>query len=158
MKESDLADKLIKHLEKEGYVCYKEVSMKGKGGNARADCYFVKYDNNDKIIETIAVETKMSMCLKVMEQSYRWRKHANKIYVCCPTVGRKGMKQRKFSIEICKSMGIGVFQINDIVKESVVSPFNKKSSLPPLYEQQKDSIAGNDKSEFFTSFKNTVIM
>jgi hypothetical protein len=155
MKESDLAEKIIQHLESKGYTSYKEVSMRGKGGNARSDCYFTK-DVNGKT-ETIAVETKMSMTLKVIEQADRWKKHANQVYVCVPTVGRKGWKSRKFAIKMCKALGIGVFEYGAKgIKESNIGEINEKAKMPPLYEEQKSSVAGNDNGQFFTAFKNTV--
>ena len=155
MKESELAEKIIYYLEGKGYTSYKEVSMRGKGGNARSDCYFVKEINGE--IETIAVETKMSMTLKVIEQSDRWKKHANQVYVCVPTVGRKGWKSRRFAIKMCKALGIGVFEFGaNGIKESNIEIINEKAKMPPLYEEQKNSVAGNDSGKFFTAFKNTV--
>ncbi len=151
MKESELAEYIITYLEKQGYECYKEVSMKGKGGNARSDCYFVKGD------ETIAVETKMSMTMTVIQQADRWKSHAKKVYVCVPTVTKKGWKARKFALKICDALGIGVFEYGvKGIKESKTAKLNNKAKLPPLYEEQKDSVAGNDSGQFFTSFKNTV--
>lgn len=151
MKESELAKHIIEYLEKQGYVCYKEVSMRGKGGNARSDCYFVKGD------ETIAVETKTSMTLKVIEQADRWKTHASRVYVCVPTVTRKGWKGRKFALKVCESLGIGVYEYGAKgITESKIAKINIKAKLPPLYEEQKESIAGNDSGQFFTSFKNTV--
>jgi hypothetical protein len=155
MKESELAEKIIEYLEKKGYTSYKEVSMRGKGGNARSDCYFTKEVNGKT--ETIAVETKMSMTLKVIEQADTWKSHANQVYVCVPTVGRKGWKGRKFSIKMCKALGIGVFEYGvKGIKESNIGLVNESAKMPPLYEEQKNSVAGNDSGQFFTSFKNTV--
>lgn len=158
MKESDLAQHIVDHLEKQGYTAYKEVCMRGRGGNARSDCYFVKYDDQENIIETIAVETKLNLTLTVIQQADRWRKNANKVYVCVPTTGRKGLKSRRFAIKVCKSLGIGVYQLDKTctIKESVCSEHTNKYTIPPLYEQQKDSVAGNDQSEFYTAFKHTV--
>ena len=162
MKESELAQYIIEHLENQGYTCYNEVSMKGRGGNVRADCYFVKYDEQENIVDTIAVETKLSLNLTVMRQADTWktRKYANKVYVCVPTVGRKGLKSRRFAIKTCKALGIGVFQLDKscTIKESVCSEHTdtKNIQYPPLYEQQKNSVDGNDNSEFYTSFKHTV--
>lgn len=161
MKESDLALHIVDHLEKQGYTAYKEVCMKGRGGNARADCYFVKYDNENNIIDTIAVETKLNLNLTVIQQSDRWKsKYANKVAVCIPTTGRKGLKSRRFAIKVCKSLGIGVYQLDKTctIKEAVCPEHTESKNIqyPPLYEQQKDSVAGNTDSEFYTAFKNTV--
>lgn len=151
MKEEDLALSIITYLENKGYESYKEVSLKGRGGNIRTDCYFVK-DNH-----TIAVETKCSMTLKVLEQSYRWKSYASQIYVCVPYPKYKERKSRKFILEICQKMNIGVFYVqNNQIFEQFTPSINEKFTYPKLYEQQKQSIAGNANGEFYTSFKNTV--
>jgi hypothetical protein len=160
MKESELAEHIIKYFEKKGYECYKEVSKNGRGGSARNDCYFVKKENNI-IIETIAVETKMSMNTTVMYQAKVWLKMANKVYIGVPKATRKDFKQRKFLYDICKNyLGIGIIEMDKktFCVEELITPFkvNHKPTLPPLYEAQKDSIAGNDKGKFVTAFSNTV--
>ena len=74
-----------------------------------------------------------------------------------PTVSKKGWKARKFAIKICDALGIGVFEYGAKgIKESKTEKLNNKAKLPPLYEEQKGSVAGNDTGQFFTSFKNTV--
>lgn len=160
MKESDLAQHIVEHLEKQGYTAYKEVSMKGRGGNVRADCYFVKYDENNNITDTVVVETKLNLTLTLIQQADVWksRKYANKVYVGVPTANRKGMKSRKFAIKVCKALGIGVYQLDKskTIIETVCSEHTNNYTLPPLYEQQKDSIAGNADSDFYTAFKHTV--
>ena len=57
-------------------------------------------------------------------------------------------------------MNIGVFEVNvksGIIKEVNTPTITKNTKIPPLYEQQRDSIAGNNKGEFITSFKITNI-
>lgn len=156
MKESDLAKKIIKYLEDNGYTSYKEVCMRGRGGNARCDAYFIKKDG-DKIIDTIAVETKLNMNLTVIQQAYRWIKYANKNYICLPSTKRKNWKSRKFAYKVCEQFGIGVYEVSPYeIKERVVATNSSKYKLPPLYEEQKDFVAGSDDSKYYTSFKHTV--
>jgi hypothetical protein len=151
MTEEDLALKIIEYLENKKFISYKEVSLRGCGGDIRSDIYFVK-DNH-----TIAVETKLTMSLKVIEQSYRWKKYASQIYVCVPSPKYKQRNSRKFLIEVCKKMNIGVFYYDKNQIEEIFNPdINNNYKLPILHESQKDSIAGNSKSEFYTNFKNTV--
>lgn len=151
MKEEDLAIKIIEYLENKGFESYKEVSLKGRGGNIRSDCYFVKDDL------TISVETKCSMTIKVLEQSYNWRNYASQVYVCVPAPKFKARKSRNFILEVCKKMNIGVFYLqNGEIVEKFTPTINTKYKLPKLYEEQKYSRAGNSDSEFYTSFKNTV--
>ncbi len=157
--ESDLADRIINHLEKIGWMCYKEVSMKGSGGDARSDCYFVKKDG-DLIIDSIALETKLSFNLKVIEQADKWIAYSNMSYVCVPAPKRVNRKNLSFGLKICKSLNIGVYEVDmdkNIIKELYMPKRNDRCKYPPIYEQQRDSVAGNNKSEYITSFKITVL-
>lgn len=156
MKESDVALRIINHLECQGYECYKEVPMKGRGGNKRCDCYFVKRKDGE-IVETIAVEVKLNTNLTVLQQCDKWVKYANKNYICIPSSNRKTYKLKQFAAKLCKLLGIGMFEVYpDSIKETVQSSYTEKYTLPPLYEEQKESIAGTTKEKIFTSFKHTV--
>jgi hypothetical protein len=164
MTEPELAQKIIKYVVNLNYETYNEVSMHGIGGDARADMYFVKRHNGE-IIDSVVVETKTSFSTKVIQQADRWRtaKLSHRVYVCVPAPKRKDLKSRRFLFKVCKLLGIGVFQYynnNDFlfgIKESVVSETINPKKYPPLYEQQKDSVAGNSKSEYVTKFKLTVM-
>ena len=165
MKETELAQKIIDHFEQKGYLSYKEVSMSGRGGDPRADIYFIKKEG-DKIVDSIVVETKTNLSTKVIEQADVWKngKLANKVYICVPFVS-KNMKSRRFLLKICRILGIGVFQyytkryglispgINETIPSTIEDNIKK---YPPLFEEQRSSIAGNDRSEYVTKFKLTV--
>lgn len=163
MKESELAGKIIQYFESKGYISYKEVSMSGSGGDARADIYFVKKEG-DEIVDSIVVETKTSFTTKVIQQADKWKtsKLSHRVYVCVPAPKRKDLKSRRFLFKICKLLGIGVFQYytnKDFIfgiKESVDPELMSPKKYPPLFEEQKNSIAGNDNSQYVTKFKLTV--
>jgi len=144
-KETDLASLVIKYFENLGYTTYKEVSIRG-GGSARADIIAVKGDDH------IVIETKTSFGLKVIEQAFFWKDKSHKTFVAIP----KG-KNRHFGYSICVDMGIGVIEIDKYNNVGVIieSSICNDPKLPQLYEQQRGSIAGNDKSEFVTPFKIT---
>ena len=157
--ESDLANIIIKHLENKGWISYKEVSISGVGGSSRADCYFIKKENLE-IIETLSVETKLNFSLVVIEQAFQWLAYSNRCYICIPSPKSSNRSSYLFGIKICKMMNIGVFEVNvksGIIKEVNTPTITKNTKIPPLYEQQRDSIAGNNKGEFITSFKITNI-
>lgn len=160
MKETYLANLIINYFEKMGYETYKEV-LSSKN-TRRADCFFIKRNLDGEIVDGIVVETKTTFSLKVMEQCKLWYPYANRIYIGIPKAKRKDFKMRKFGYDICKNyLKIGIIEvdtINEIVSEKVISEYNPKPKYPVLYEQQKDSIAGNDKSDYFTPFKNTLIL
>lgn len=159
IKETDLAKIINNYLEDLGYESYKEVSLKGKGGNIRCDSYIIKKQNN-LIIDSFTIETKLSFSLKVIHQSYLWKNYSKRNYICIPKPKRKDMKLYNFSIDICKKMNIGIF-IVDVFNKTVIEFFkpidnNLNIKYPPLYEEQKNSEAGNDKSEYITSYKITI--
>ena len=157
--EADLAHKIIEHLEKLDWISYKEVSIKGKGGGIRSDSYFVKKDG-DEIIETMALETKLSFSLKVIEQAEKWLGFANRSYVCIPAPKKSVRKSFQFGIKVCKKMNIGIFEVNmttGTIKELYSPTIDKNTKIPPLYEQQRESQAGNNKGSFITAFKVTVL-
>jgi len=147
MKEEELALYVVKHFENLGYEVYKEVALFG-GGSIKADIYCQKNG------ETISIETKMGMGLKVIEQAWRWRMNANFSYICCPY---KRNADYSFALEICRDHGIGVifFHKNGHLEVKVYPTLNEDPDNPKLYEEQKDSVAGNGRSEFVTPFKLT---
>jgi hypothetical protein len=148
MKEEELALHIVKHFERLGYEVYKEVAMFG-GGSMRADIYCLKDG------ETISIETKMGMGLKVIEQAFRWRMNANFAYIAVPY---KHKADYRFALEICRDYGIGViyyYPKNGQLEVKILPALNSEPNNPKLYEEQKDSIAGNAKSEFVTPFKLT---
>lgn len=144
MKESELADIVIKYYESKGYTIYSEVLYKPRG--KRADIVAVK--NNEYVV----IETKMSMNLKLLEQAFFWKDKSHKTYLCFPS-------QRKinwFAVNMCKDYGIGIFILRkgnlQLYSESSVC---KNPDLPKLYEQQKDSISGSKGGDYVTPFKIT---
>jgi hypothetical protein len=157
--EADLAEKIINFLESLGWISYKEVSIKGKGGGIRSDSYFIK-KVGDEIVETMSLETKLNFSLKVIEQADKWKSHANRCYICIPAPKRNQRKSFQFGIKVCKQLNIGIFEVNmgnGSVNELNAPTASKNPKLPPLYEQQRSSVAGNDKGSFITAFKVTVI-
>lgn len=148
MKEEELALYLVKHFEKLGYEVYKEVLAFGSG-SARADLYCVKGD------ESIAVETKMGIGLKALEQSFEWRELANYSLIALPYKHKANLD---FAVRVCRDYGIGIlyyYTKNDKIVEFLKPVCNFNPVNPTLYEEQKDSIAGNARSEYVTPFKLT---
>ena len=159
IKESDLTNIIISYMENKNYISYKEVSVKGVGGGIRSDSYFIKKDN-DIISETIAIETKLNFTIKVIHQAYRWIQHSNKSYICVPKTKKKNKKDFLFGLKICKQLNIGVFEVDMVthyINELYTPSINSKYKIPPLYEQQRDSLGGNDKGDFITKYKITVM-
>jgi hypothetical protein len=163
-KESDLALIVVEHLDELDYDVYKEVSKAG-GGSDRADIYAVKkttstvIDNNneDKLIgATVSIETKLNFNIKVLEQAYNWKNWANLNYIAIPVI--KKTKIKNFCYHLCESIGVGIIEV-DIDKKICFISVNPTPNLeikpPKLFEEQKLSIAGNDKNQFVTPFKIT---
>lgn len=152
-KESDLASILISYLDDNNYTTYKEVSLKGRGSKIRADIYATKDGLN------ISIETKMSIGLKVIEQGFSWQQYSNMSFICVPRPTRKTRKTYNLCIEICKKLNIGLFLVDMYSKEVIeyIKPTinTKPIQIPPLFEEQRNSEAGNDRSEYITLFKLT---
>jgi hypothetical protein len=156
MSEADYAKLLINHCESKGYMCYKEVCASGTGGSRRADCYFVKKAKGE-IIETFVVETKTTLNLKVIEQAYKWKGGANKVYIGIPKLKRKPVEARRFALLTCKKLNVGVIEISNSEVKILYEPEGiEKYKLPPLSIEQTKSQAGNANSEYHTTFKKTV--
>ena len=146
MKESELADIVIKELEKQGYEIYSEVIHKPR--SKRADIIGVK--NN----YYLSVETKMSMNLTLIEQAWFWKDKVHETYICFPSK----RKLNRFAIQLCRDLGIGVY----IYKKGELHLLEKSTlcddpDLPKLYEEQKDSVSGSNSGGYVTPFKLTCI-
>lgn len=155
MKESEMAKHVVKHFENLGYEIYKEVSLFG-GGSIRADIYCVKGE------ETIVIETKMGLGLKVIEQAFRWKPYCSKSFVGIPY---KRKSDVKFAKQVCEDYGVGIIYVyhnkkNYNLPEFTINVFldstvNHDPEKFELHEESKNSEAGNDKSEYVTPFKLT---
>lgn len=146
--EADLAVHIVRYLDALGYTTYKEVSKWG-GGSDRADIYAVS--NNG----TVSVETKTSFTIKVMEQAWQWVGHAHTVYVGVPAAKRRS--ERHFGYTLCAMLGIGVLEVDGVgnVHVAQAAMFNPAPKLPKLYEEQRESIAGNADNEYVTPYKLT---
>ena len=147
MKESELADIVIKELEKNGYEIYSEVIH--SPGSKRADIVAVRGDHY------ISVETKMSMNLTLIEQAWFWKDKVHETYICVPS---KKKSLNRFALKLCKDLGIGVYVYKskwgklELLEDS---SHCSDPDLPTLYEQQKDSVSGSNGGGYVTPFKLT---
>lgn len=144
MKESDLADIVIKKYESNGYEIYSEVIY--KSGSKRADIVAVKGD------EYIVIETKMSMNMTLLEQGFFWKDKVHKVFICV----HSKRKLNRFAIQICNDLGIGIYiyRKGDLILMSD-STICDDPDLPKLHEQQKDSISGSKGGGYVTPFSLT---
>ena len=144
MKESDLAEIIIKDLKSDGYEIYSEVLF--KQGSKRADIVAV----NDK--EHMVIETKMSMNLKLIEQAFYWKDKVNRVFIFIPSK----RKMNRFALKLCRDLGVGVYiyRKGEIVK-LMESTICKDPDLPKLHEQQKESVSGSKGGGYVTPFSLT---
>lgn len=150
MKESELAEIIIKHYEEKGYVTYKEVTAKGSknGGTSRADIIMEKDG-----IHT-GIETKVSFGLKVIQQAFTWKEKTNYVYICVPKTRMTSVK--RFGYSVCVDYGIGIIEIDKNKKVNIINnpTHNPNPDLPKLYEEHKSEVAGIS-GEYITPFKLT---
>jgi len=150
ISEAEYATTVIEHFEELGYEVYKEV---GGPGKIRADIYCKKGN------ETIAIEVKTGLNLKVIDQAYRWRPYSSKVYIAIPY---QKYLNYKIAAQICEDYGIGILSIykesrhgiKDLLVEKLESTINIAPREPMLHEDQKDSEAGT-KGSYVTPFKIT---
>lgn len=143
MKEVELAEKVIEYLGTD-YDIYSEVIY--SSGSKRADIIAVK-DN-----EYISIETKMSMNLTLLEQSFYWKDKVHKSYICFPSK----RYINSFARKICEDFGIGIliYKSKRII-EVLESSYCEDPDLPKLHEKQKDSVAGSRSGGYITPFSLT---
>lgn len=101
----------------------------------------------------IAVEVKLNLNFKVIEQAYHNKYFSNYSYIAI-----KGQKNRSFGYQICEKLGIGVLEYSEFgntVREVVKPVFLRGKSCIRLHDWQKKSISGS-KNERMTAFSNTV--
>ena len=149
IKESDIAKHLIKWLRGYHWEVYQEVMI--PHFSYIADIIAVQ--NNIVWI----IETKTSMCLKVIAQANNWRSFANYISVATPSA----RDNNELLEEILKWKGIGHIKINyDDVYESISPKLfrkaNTKRILNNLKEEHKTfAEAGNNSHSYYSPFKAT---
>lgn len=156
LNEAEYAKLVVEYYEDLGYEVYKEVGF--GGSSMRADIYCKKGN------ETIAIEVKSGLNLKVLDQAWKWRPFASKVYIAIPY-----QKYRYYDIakQMCEDYGIGILtiyhnkrhNIKDIVIDKLEACINVSPKEPKLYEAQKDSVAGAKGGEtcIITPFKGTCI-
>lgn len=105
-----------------------------------------------------AVEVKLGLNLKVIDQAYGWRERSNYVYVAVPARAHRNLPVAR---AICESFGIGLLIVyvgrHNQHCEELVSPTRNTSPTrtPELYEEQKSSVASNADSQYVTPFKVT---
>jgi hypothetical protein len=146
-KEAEVALKIVDWLESQGWTCYKEVV----GWRGRCDIYAVQG------ILTWAIEVKMNFTLKLLEQSLNWRYGAHYASLAIPVADtRRGEDARHFAEVLCHNFGMGLLYVSDDRIADPVRPvFRRKIRKPVLYEKSKYQIAGNNRSKFWSPFKET---
>ena len=170
IKETEVAAIVVEWLEFNNWGVFKEVAINGSGGERRIDIVAVK----DGIMW--GLEVKSSFCFKVICQANNWKNNLHKVSVVVPSfhLQKKDHSDLRLAESICKDfLDFGLIQVNtsskyqsrrddEIYFSNVIKvshdplPKPPKSKLPKLYEEQKISEAGNNKSEFHTVFKGTV--
>src|SRR6266542_2366440 len=157
LSETELASHIITWLQDHQWEVYQEVSLSRAGG-IRADIVA----KSDKIIWVI--ETKTTFGLQVLAQAWEWTRHAHFVSIATP-YRKQHNSSFAFERELFQQYGIGLIYVrtlgnnNDydiVINETYRPKFRRQVSLPQLHERYKTySQAGNNKCEFFSSFKET---
>lgn len=150
LSEVDLAEQIVKHLEKLKYDVYQEVKVCG----GCADIIAVKNG------EVTIVEVKTSLTISLLHQAYGWNRWANHIYIAVPYTRDKA---RHFAYRVCRDYGLGVLLINKKtmgVREEVPDSLHRKTAskkiLSALRPEHKTYCkAGSQLGKRFTPFQET---
>jgi hypothetical protein len=150
LAEKDMAKHVVKYLDDLGYTTYKEVAIAG-GGSDRADIYAVSARL------AVSVETKTSFSIKVIEQAWAWVGRAHLAFIAVPASKTKA--ERLFACDICAMLGIGVLEVSaqGAVRVALNARLHPTPRLPKLYDEQRDSVAGNADNDYVTPYKLTAV-
>lgn len=156
--ESDLAQEVINWLEKDGWVTYKEVSVR----YGVIDIVAIK----DNIYW--AIETKTKYCSSVLAQAHHHLHYFHKVSVAVPEIRASDRDGRIVFDYFAKGNGIGTIKVYynrygsvNSVYEGLKPKFNdnaKSDNLKScLFDEQKQSVAGSQAGGCITSYKLTVM-
>jgi len=151
--ETELAEYIVNWLKEQGWEVYQEVQF-----NSIADIVAVK--NNQSWI----VECKTTFGISVLEQAHNWRQMSNYISIAIPY---PNYKKHHICNELANALKIGVLCVttknwegNRKVEELIKAPLQEEivhNIITRLNEKQKTwALAGNNRGERYTDFKDTV--
>lgn len=142
---------LKKSLERKGYTVAAEVGI----------CDVVAYKDG----EIIAIELKKSLNLKVIEQAYRHRGTANRLYIGVPLPNFVDMNKNAFAIKVLQKFNIGLYYIGydsflgmkvvDCLKPEY-EEITKKPITDLITESNYMAVGGSKSGETITPYKLTI--
>jgi len=148
MLEVDLAKLIVSHFSKD-YEVYQEV----KACSSRVIDIVVR-----KKSSLMAIETKVTLNMKLWEQAFKNKKWCGYSFIAIPqNVFNKSL--RKMIYGMCKGLNIGVIVVD--FDGNVSIQYNPAEEIPTqtlkLYDEQKSfALAGSGGVPYFTPFKKTV--
>lgn len=151
ISELQLAAKVVRWLDDMGWTVYHEVQLYGAG--PRAD-----------IVATQGpllwiVECKRQFGFDVLEQALAWNGYCHYCSVATPITRRNGWWVR---MEVCKTLGIGIFQGHDEMQNLLAPRLNRTAPAVDRVrslltdEHRTYAEAGNAHSQFWSPFKATL--
>ncbi len=155
--EVELAALIIAWLQDQHWDVYQEVAP--KYGSKRADIVAVQ----GRIVWVI--ETKMKLGLEVLEQAYMWSEIAHLVSVGVPdrkATSQQSRPTRRIVWNMLDHFGIGLLRVDPdgAITTSVAGRIHRTAMVDylrdALCEEHKTfAQAGNDRSEFWSPFKET---
>jgi len=148
MLEVDLAKLIVSHFSKD-YDVYQEV----KACSSRVIDIVVRKKSG-----LMAIETKVTLNMKLWEQAFKNKKWCSYSFIAIPqNIYRKS--RRKMISGMCRGLNIGVIVVD--FDGNVSIQYNPTQEIPTqtlkLYDEQKSfALAGSGGVPYFTPFKKTV--
>lgn len=149
MKETELAQHMLKYMETHGFTNYMEVTT-GRQGNVIdvvSVCGVMRW----------GIEVKVTACLSVLDQAITAQQYCHKVSICVPYPASYSIRH---TVEhIARKLGIGVFYFcisTQEIRKAVEPVFTRKVLKLTLYEKQKTfSPSGSANRQYWSPFRET---
>lgn len=151
MKETELAEKVVKWLSAQEWDVYQEVAACGSVADIVA--------TQDRLLWVI--ECKLTLSLELIGQAFEWRRRAHFVTVAVPRCNHRYSKGRQVARIILKSNGIGLLEIgpHEINRHTEQPGLNRKAYVNDirkrLCENQKHWAPAGSQSGYWTPFQET---
>ncbi|RME26196.1 MAG: hypothetical protein D6800_06665 [Candidatus Zixiibacteriota bacterium] len=144
-----MASFVVSWLERQGWEVYKEVLCPHH--RRVVDIYAVRGR------ESWAIEAKMSLNLRLLEQAQYWVQFANSVSIVVPST-KKHRRLLRFVLQLCNMLGIGLLVVkkDGTVVERLRPRMHRISRRPVLVEAQKHSTAGTNRRDHWTPLVDTI--
>lgn len=132
MTEAQMAARVVRWLEDDGWSVYQEVEPIGLWGPGRADIVAVNG------WRTRVVECKRALSFELLAQAQAWIQYAHWVDIAVPAIKASAEQSagRNVAYKCAGMLGLGVLRVKSLhgIEEGVVSPVDRIGEDPPAGE------------------------